>query len=92
MLKLQHFVFAVGVVCITNLVRLPAVTTYILEYSFGKRTKQIKSVVAKKNVSCVKVINSFFWVKVLQKLPVKIYGQNLCIIAIKNIILPTLPQ
>ena len=28
MLKLRHFVFAVGVMCITNLVRIPAVTKY----------------------------------------------------------------
>ena len=41
LLKLQLFVFTFEEVCIKRLARLPAVTN-VLEYSFGKPTKQIK--------------------------------------------------
>ena len=77
--KLQLFVFAIAKVCIKNLARSPAVTT-CTRILFKKANKANQMHGAKK------VLKSVFWVKVLGKFPIKIYGQNSWIIAVKNVI------
>ena len=52
----------------------------VLKHSFGKQAKQIECMAQKYSHKLM------FCVKVLRKLPVKIYGQNPCITAVKNII------
>ena len=80
LLKLQLSVFAVGEVCIKNLARSLAVTTCTRIF-FKKVNKANQMHGAKK------VLKSVFWVKVLRKLPIKIYGQNPCVTAVKSIIM-----
>ena len=69
LLKLQLSVFAVAEVCIKNLARSLAVTTCTRIF-FKKVNKANQMHGAKK------VLKSVFWVKVLRKLLIKIYGQN----------------
>ena len=72
-------VFAVEDVHIKSLARSLAVTTFTR--IFFRKTKKENQIYDAK-----KVLRSVFWVKVLRKLLIKIYGQNPCITAVKNII------
>ena len=78
MLKLQLFVVTTAEVFIKSLARSPAVTTCTRIF-FEKANKANQMHGAKK------VLKPVFWVKVLRKLPIKIYNQHQCIAAVKNI-------
>ena len=62
----------------------PQAVTNVLEYSFGKWTKQIKCMTQKSSRV------SFLGKSSLKKLSIKIYGQNPCKTVVKNIIFPFL--